>query len=149
MSPQHVWMIPSRIPGFQTRTGLMQCRFLKCYQVLSSYEEYYDDTKRSKQPMAKNDTSHNTRSSLCWLLPSKVARKGCYCAKNPLSFSTLPCKGIVLGTSVYKIGESRQYNRSHLPSCLHEKLHRLGNSRTAKPMLNELTYAYLINQVEK
>ena len=29
----------------------------------------------------------------------------------------------LLGTSVRKIGKSRQYNRSHLPSCLHEKLH--------------------------
>ena len=56
----------------------------------------------------------------------------------------------LLGTSVRKIGKSRQYNRSHLPSCLHEKLHRrLGNSRTGKLMLNEHTYAYLINQVEK
>src|SRR6266849_2900057 len=43
----------------------------------------------------------------------------------------------LLGTSVHKIRELRQYNRSHLLSCLHEKTHRPGNSRTGKPMLNE------------
>jgi integrase len=60
------------------------------------------------------------------------------------------CGGLcwLLGTSVHTIGESRQYNRSHLPFCLHEKAHRSGNSRIGKPMVNEHTYTYLINQVE-
>jgi transposase len=55
----------------------------------------------------------------------------------------------LLGTSVHKIRESRQYNRPHLPSCLHEKAYRPGNSRTGKPILNEYSYTSLINQVEK
>jgi D-lactate dehydrogenase (cytochrome) len=37
--------------------------------------------------------------NLCWLLPSKVARHGCYCMKNALSFSSLPRRSIPLGTS--------------------------------------------------
>src|SRR5258708_17061974 len=71
-------------------------------------------------------------------------------ADAPLSiWERLPLLCWLLGTSVHKIGESGQYNRSHLPSCLHEKTHRPGNSRTGKPMLNERTHTYLINSVEK
>ena len=36
----------------------------------------------------------------------------------------------LLGTSVRKIGESRQHNRSHLPPCFHENTNRAGNART-------------------
>lgn len=82
-------------------------------------------------------------------LPSKVGRKRGYCTKNAFSCSSLPCRGIRLGTSVHKIRESRQYNRPHLPSCLHEKAYRPGNSRTGKPILNEYSYTSLINHVEK
>src|SRR5260370_33566691 len=46
---------------------------------------------------------------------------------------------ILLGTSVRKIGGLRQYNGSHLPSCLYEKMHVSGNSRTGNLMLNENT----------
>src|SRR6266446_8572174 len=50
----------------------------------------------------------------------------------------------LLGTSVHKIRELRQYNRSHLLSCLHEKTHRPRNSRTGKPMLNEyITHTHI------
>src|SRR5215467_6650056 len=35
----------------------------------------------------------------------------------------------LLVTSVHRIRGLHQYNRSHLPSCLHEKPHRSGNSR--------------------
>jgi xanthine/uracil permease len=55
----------------------------------------------------------------------------------------------LLRTSVHKTAELRQYNRSHLPSCLHEKTHKSGNSRRGKLMLNAYTYTSLINQVEK
>jgi hypothetical protein len=48
----------------------------------------------------------------------------------------------LLGTSVRKIGGLRQYNGSHLPSCLYEKMHVSGNSRTGKLMLNENTCTY-------
>ena len=53
------------------------------------------------------------------------------------------------GTSVLKIVELHQYNRSHFPSCLHEKTRRSGNSRAGKPMLDERIYTSLTNQVEK
>jgi len=52
----------------------------------------------------------------------------------------------LLGTSVHKIRESRQYNRPHLPSCLHEKAYRSGNARTGKPMPNEQIYIHLSHQ---
>jgi hypothetical protein len=55
----------------------------------------------------------------------------------------------LLRISVHKTAELRQYNRSHLPSCLHEKTHKSGNSRRGKLMLNAYTYTSLINQVEK
>ena len=47
---------------------------------------------------------------------------------------------ILLGTSVHKIGESRQFNRSHLPPCLHEKTNKAGNARTSSQYsMNMLT----------
>jgi hypothetical protein len=59
-----------------------------------------------------------------------------------LSCSSLPCRGIPLGTSVHKIRGLSQYNGSHLPSCFYEKMHVSGNSRTGKLMLNENTCTY-------
>ncbi|SRR5258706_8954376 len=96
-------------------------------QVLTEAEKplhYQEITKRMLQRQlwtTQGKTPDQTVSALCWLL----------------------------GTSVHKIGESDQYNRSYLPSCHYEKAYRSGNSRTGKPMLNEHTYVFLINQVEK
>lgn len=61
---------------------------------------------------------------------------------NSLSFSSLPRRGIALGTSGHKIGGLSQYNGSHLPSCFYEKMHVSGNARTDKLMLNEHTCIY-------
>jgi len=42
-----------------------------------------------------------------------------------------------------------QYTGSHLPSCLYEKMHVSGNSRTGKLMLNEKYLHPRINQAER
>src|SRR6266849_10078605 len=58
-------------------------------------------------------------------LPSKVARNRGYCTKNALSCSSLPRRGIPLGTSVRRIGRLGQYNISLLSHGLRNEMSKL------------------------